>query len=322
MVDVCRFAKEAAGRGVGEAWAVAGEEEMAEERDGAGVLAEEEDGAGIDFLFSVGVEGKISREGISIDERVQVEGLLEILRRQDVFRFAVGQDVMIGQNHEAAAPFRGHREVVANHEDGLSGGGEIPAQAENFFLVEEVERGGRFVQEENRRLLGEDFGEHDALLFATGKGADGFGGKGGRPGVGHPFFGDGFVVFVFFFPPFEVGVARREHDFLGGVGEGKLEILLHEGDALGDFFIGEGLRVDTAQGNAAAGRCEEPADGFEECAFSRAVRPQETDEFARLGGERAAIQHGFRFHGEGNVFDFQEGAHHASPPSLRMRRMR
>ena len=78
----------------------------------------------------------------------------------------------------------GLAEVVEDHHDGAVGGGvEFGDEVEHVELVAQVEEGGRLVEKEQRRVLGEREGDPGALALAAGEVVDGEVAQGGRPGA-------------------------------------------------------------------------------------------------------------------------------------------
>ena len=71
--------------------------------------------------------------------------------------------------HEACR----EREVVDDGEDGGAGAGAVAQDLHDVELVVGVERGDRFVGEQDGRFDGEGAGEQDAGAFAAGEDGDG-----------------------------------------------------------------------------------------------------------------------------------------------------
>jgi hypothetical protein len=78
---------------------------------------------------------------------------------------------LAGIHHDhALAHIRDHAERVADENDRRTEiAVELHDQVENLRLDGDVERGGRLVGDQQRGLVGEPHGEHDALAHAAGK---------------------------------------------------------------------------------------------------------------------------------------------------------
>ena len=136
VIGFRRFAGESPFGKISAAGLIAGEEEAAHEGDRFLFGAQEQNRLVLRFPFFVGVECRLMRDGVLVDEGIQMKCFFEIGFRQDVTRAAVGEEVRIGEDDEARAPFGGHHEIVANHENRFAVVRKFAAEAEDFFLIE------------------------------------------------------------------------------------------------------------------------------------------------------------------------------------------
>lgn len=88
------------------------------------------------------------------------------LGREDVGGRARGGDLAVAQYVETVAVVRGQVEVVQGHQDRR---GQSSQGTEDVQLVPDVEVVGRFVQDQQGRLLGQGTGDEHALAFAAGE---------------------------------------------------------------------------------------------------------------------------------------------------------
>ena len=89
---------------------------------------------------------------------------------EHVYGRAVGDDPSAVEEQHAVGVLRGEREVVHRGDQRQPGLlAKAVEQVERLLLVPDVERGGRLVEQDDRRLLRERAGDDDALLLAAGE---------------------------------------------------------------------------------------------------------------------------------------------------------
>jgi hypothetical protein len=126
----------------------------------------------------VATAGAVVNAGVGVEDGVEIA--LEDFE-QDVIREALGTVVVVegfGEAGDAVAGGNDGAEVVGDHDEGkavlLL---EVFEEVEEFFLAGLIDAGGRFVEEEDLRLIDQGTGDEDALLLAAGEAADGLVGK-------------------------------------------------------------------------------------------------------------------------------------------------
>ena len=79
---------------------------------------------------------------------------------------AVVDDAPVAHPHEPLGGI-GHRLVVGDQQDRLAAGVQAGEEFEHFLAAFRVERAGRFVRQQQRRLVGECPGDRQALTLTT-----------------------------------------------------------------------------------------------------------------------------------------------------------
>jgi hypothetical protein len=109
-------------------------------------------------------------EWIGNDLGGQAENRFHQRRVDDLVGRALGDDGAVTHGHEMVRVAARHVQVVQYAHDGATFVGvERGEQVEHLDLVGEVEEGGRLVEQEQRRPLGEGERDPDPLALATGK---------------------------------------------------------------------------------------------------------------------------------------------------------
>ena len=119
-------------------------------------------------------DGQGSGGGVSVDGGVDAEGGFDGVGREHLLGRAFGQYLPLGQEDEAVAETGGEVEVVDGGDGGEAAVDELADEGEDLELMEDVEVGGRLVEQQDARLLGDGAGEEDALAFRRRKAFRGF----------------------------------------------------------------------------------------------------------------------------------------------------
>ena len=97
----------------------------------------------------------------------------ERLGPQHVGGRAAGDALALVEQRQAVAVLAGEREVVHRRDDGEAVLAAQPGdELEGLLLVADVERARRLVEQQDRRLLGEGAGDHEALALAAAQRAE------------------------------------------------------------------------------------------------------------------------------------------------------
>ncbi len=161
---------------------------VANDRDGALHLAAGTDTVAFEGLADHGValplalEADLATEGVvdAEEARLLIEGdalaLEEVVERAvegQVFGCADGDAPLAVHEPDLVGDLQGQLEVVGRHEDGLAHcPRELVEQLHDLHFAGEIEEGGRLVEEDDRRLLREGFGDHHLLSLAVAQGLD------------------------------------------------------------------------------------------------------------------------------------------------------
>ena len=176
-------------------------------------------------------------------------------------------------------------------DDGRSAGAQTPQRGEYDLLGDGVERRGRLVEDENRRILQNRARDAEALALAARQPAAGLG---------------DFGVISFRQSRDELVRVRRARGFLDllrrrveatvaqvvGDRSGEQDrILQHDRDLLAQRADAVLADVDAVDRQAAAGRVVEPRNQTDERRLAGAGQADQRNHLARLGGERDVVQH-------------------------------
>ena len=172
--------------------------------------------------------------------------------------------------------------------------GRHPGHLHRRHLVGEVEEGGRLVEQEHPRLLGQRAGEEDPPPLAAGEGVDPPVGEVGEVAGGQRPLHRAQVVAA---GDGQQPLVRRpaHHDRLAHR-EGPVEprLLGDEGADPGHLAARRGGRVEAAQPDRAGLRREQPGHQADERRLAGAVGAEQADELALAGREGDAVHRGAR----------------------------
>lgn len=162
-------------------WSENRERIVANDRDGALHLAAGMDAVAFEGLANHGIalplalEADLATEGVvdAEEARLLIEGdalaLEEVVERTvegQVFGCTDGDAPLAVHEPDLVGDLEGQLEVVGRHEDGLAHcPRELVEQLHDLHFAGEVEEGGWLVEEDDRRLLRQGFGDHHLLPF-------------------------------------------------------------------------------------------------------------------------------------------------------------
>ena len=154
---------------------------VANDRDGALHLAAGTDAVAFEGLADHGValplalEADLAAEGVvdAEEARLLIEGdalaLEEMIERAvegQILGSADGDAPLAVHEPDLVGDLEGELEVVGRHEDGLAHcPRQLMEQLHDLHLAGEVEKSGRLIKKNNRRLLRQGFGDHHFLPF-------------------------------------------------------------------------------------------------------------------------------------------------------------
>ena len=169
-------------------WSENRERVVADDRDGALHLAVGTDAVAFEGLADHGValplalEADLATEGVvdAEEARLLIEGdalaLEEMVERAvegQILGSADGDAPLAVHEPDLVGDLEGQLEVVGRHEDGLAHcPRELVEQLHDLHFAGEVEKSGRLIKKNNRRLLREGLGDHHLLPLAVAQGLD------------------------------------------------------------------------------------------------------------------------------------------------------
>ena len=219
--------------------------------------------------------------------------------RRQTFHHAVLEE------DEVVAVEEGAVGVVEDGEDGEVGVHKLADQAQEVGRVEEVEVGGRLVEEDEARLLRQDPGDADHLLLAARQL-----GVGPLPQVqdAHPPQGvDGDLQVLLLGRVRDVAGAPREDHVLHGEGEDRAVVLGQVAEDLGPPPGGEGEQLLAHDAHLAALELQHPPQDAHERRLAAAVLAQQDRELPLRDLQGDVVEDRPPFVGEGESVDLDRG---------------
>ena len=216
------------------------------------------------------------RDRMTVDDR-------DVVGDQGLGRRRVGHDPPVVQHDDALGVSSSQVQLVEHDDDGAAGVRQLAGDREHQVLMAEVERRGRLVEQDHRRLLGEDAGHVDERLLAARTG-----GKRALAQVGGPHTIDGLGHYAVVAAAVVPGEATHLDDGAGIEREHRLRVLREHAAGPGQLerlHRADRSAVDgdrTGAGGEVAGEHGQPRR------LAGAVRTDERGDFAKVQGDRHA----------------------------------
>ena len=188
-----------------------------------------------------------------------------------------GVDRAVAHHDDVVGVLRCDVDVVADHYHNQPPlVGLLLQQADDIHLVPDVQVGGRLVQEQYLRLLGQPAGQHHPLALAGGQLVEGAHGQVlDVHQLEGPLHNDHVLVHGV---PLSVGVAPHQDGVHHAHGEAVAGRVRDVADLLGQVLGPEGRHVLAVQEDRPPGRGQDPVDAVDERGLPRAVGSDDRDE--------------------------------------------
>lgn len=203
--------------------------------------------------------------------------LPHVLLGDHVLRSPDGVNRAVVHHDDVVGVLRCNVDVVADHyHDQPPLIGLLLQKADDIHLVSDVQIGGRFVQEENLRLLGQSAGQHHPLALTGGQFIER---AHGQVLDIHHLEGSFHHDHVFMHGvPFPVGVASHQDGVHHAHGEAVAGCVRDVTDLLGQVLGLEGCHVLAVQEDRSPGRGQDSVDAVDQCGLPCAVGSDDRDE--------------------------------------------
>ena len=226
-----------------------------------------------------------------LDGNRRAIGRAEPLGRQHVARCAICKEPAAAQEQQPRAEPRCEAEFVHDHEHRAPGRAEFLAETEQFFLIDDVETCRGLVEQQQRRLLCEDFCKQRPLALAARKLAHRPFSKCLHADECEARLHDGCVFRALALPPGKIGIPPHPDDVPHGVGKRDGGLLREIARLLCKRARRKRMDVLPENPDHTAERRLNPAQRLQERALSRAIRPEEPDELAGMDGKGNILKH-------------------------------
>ena len=249
------------------------------------------------------------------DLRVRGVGDPQVFRGQHLFGRSHGEDTAGGHQHQPIAVLCGLVEIVQGGERAdIALPGQILHALHQFHLMGGIEVGGRLVQEQQRGLLHQCARHQHPAMFAAGKAGDGPVGEREQIGLRQHLPHQREIGLGIAEPAPAMRIPAHEHDLAHGEIEGGRFLLRHKGDLAGQVQSAHAPDRLAIKQNPPLARRQGQRQDTQQRGFAAPVRPDQSDKFAGVEGDRDIGQNlfgavtgmqGLCFHSHGPIIPCQ-----------------
>ena len=207
------------------------------------------------------------------------------------FRHIISNNPALPCQKQPAAIPGGQVQLVDNHHHGFSPVAQLPAEAEDFLLIEQIQPCRRFIQKQHRRLLGQHLGQQHPLPLAAGEGADRLVRHFQHPCVFHAGSRDFLVLLTLLLPPFPIWVASRHDNIPGRIIKGQLHLLLEIGNLFRQFPFLISPYLPACQQHPAGPHRQEAPQGFQQGALSGTILADDAHKLTFADAQADIVQY-------------------------------